>query len=340
MKQCSLSSIVRIGFLCLGLCRLAVAQPPAVTTLQIDVANQRAYTLDVADPLKFATDPSAAPSLANRTFGSFEILADIVAVNGKPAKGTLVTRGNRVAMSPNSAAGSAITDVERGGMGHWHFEILQEDGRPIGTLVAIGLTGGTPPPGGPSSSAQHNMAIVGGTGAFLGARGQAGQASQPFTRPAVSVAVLSATADPANRRTQGGGTLGFVLQFIPLIRPGVVTTPSGAAVFHADQTAVSDALPARAGEVLTIQATGLGPTRPGVDPGQPFPSDTLQDVNSPLEVTVGGKSAALVKAVGWPALADTYQIDFRMPEVAGPGTTTIQLTAGWIAGPEVKIAVQ
>jgi hypothetical protein len=96
-------------------------------------------------------------------------------VNGKPAKGLFVTRGTHVMLSPNAAPGTAIADGERGGMGHWHFEILQDDGKPIGTLVALGLTGGERLPGGPLHSAQHAMAIVGGTGAFLGARGQAGR---------------------------------------------------------------------------------------------------------------------------------------------------------------------
>jgi hypothetical protein len=115
-----------------------------------------------------------------------------VAVKGKPAKGLFVTRGTHVMLSPNAAPGTAIADGERGGMGHWHFEILQDDGKPIGTLVALGLTGGERLPGGPLHSAQHAMAIVGGTGAFLGARGQGGQAAQPFTRPAVLHADLSA----------------------------------------------------------------------------------------------------------------------------------------------------
>ncbi|MBI3683877.1 MAG: hypothetical protein HY235_26175 [Acidobacteria bacterium] len=39
---------------------------------------------------------------------------------------------------------------------------------------------------------------------------------------------------------------------------------------------------------LSLIATNLGPTRPGVDPGQPFPASPRQIVNSPLEVTVNG----------------------------------------------------
>jgi hypothetical protein len=310
-----------------GLCRLAVAQTTAMTTLQIDMANQRAYVQDIPDPQKYASDPTAVATSGFRIFASIINLMDIVAVNGKPAKGTFVARGTRVGLSPNSGAGTAVADVERAQASDWSFEILQDDGTPIGTLMALGLAGGDPPPGGPMNSVMHNMAIVGGTGAFLGARGQAGQAAQPFTRSAGGVPVLSMTADPANRRVQGGGSLGFILQFVTLSGPDIVTTSNGPAVFHADSMPVNDARPARAGEVLTLQAASLGPRRPGAG-------------ISPLEVTVGGKPAAIVKAAGWPALAETYQVDFRMPEGAAPGTATIQLTAAWVTGSEVKIAVQ
>src|SRR5574337_1612411 len=40
--------------------------------------------------------------------------------------------------------------------------------------------------------------------------------------------------------------------------------------------------PAAAGEVLSLFARGLGPVKPGVDPGQPFPSSPLATVNSPV----------------------------------------------------------
>jgi uncharacterized protein (TIGR03437 family) len=42
--------------------------------------------------------------------------------------------------------------------------------------------------------------------------------------------------------------------------------------YHAsDNTLVTRAKPAKAGEILTLFASGLGPTKPGVDLGEPFP---------------------------------------------------------------------
>ena len=142
-----------IAFLSLaGLCRLAAAQTPAMTTLQIDMANQRAYVQDIPDPQKYASDPTAVATSGFRIFASIVNLMDIVAVNGKPAKGTFVARGTRVGLSPNSGAGTAVADVERSQSSDWSFEILQDDGTPVGTLMALGLAGGDPPPGGPMNS--------------------------------------------------------------------------------------------------------------------------------------------------------------------------------------------
>jgi hypothetical protein len=107
-----------------------------------------------------------------------------------------------------------------------------------------------------------NNAVVGGTGTFVGVRGQLGGGQ------GTSIRLASITEDPTNRRTNGGGRLTVVVTLIPMSRPEIVTTASGPAVFHADFSPVTAAKPAKAGEVLMVRATGLGPTRPGVDPWQ------------------------------------------------------------------------
>ena len=124
-------------------------------------------------------------------------------------------------------------------------------------------------------------------------------------------------------------------------RPEIVSTASGPAVAHSsDFSLVTAAKPARLGEILSLLATGLGPTRPGVDPGKPFPTNPLAAVNSPVEVTVNGKPAEVLAAVGYPGTVDSYQVNFRIPTDTARGSATIQLSAAWIAGPEVRIAVQ
>ena len=57
-------------------------------------------------------------------------------------------------------------------------------------------------------------------------------------------------------------------------------------------------------------------------------------------MTVGGKEAEVINKIGWPGTYGLYRVDFRVPSGLPPGTATLQLTAAWIPGPEVKIAVQ
>jgi uncharacterized protein (TIGR03437 family) len=122
--------------------------------------------------------------------------------------------------------------------------------------------------------------------------------------------------------------------------PQIVAAASGPAVFHADFSAVTTIRPAKAGEVLIVRATGLGPTRPGIDPGQPFPLNAEQEVNSPVDVTVNGQTAEVINKIGWPGLVDTYRVDFRLPDATATGMAAIQLTAAWIAGSTVNIPIQ
>jgi uncharacterized protein (TIGR03437 family) len=148
--------------------------------------------------------------------------------------------------------------------------------------------------------------------------------------------------DPINRRMyHKGGTFRFTLHVIPMSRPEVVSTASGPAVTHSsDFTPVNAAKPAVPGEVLSLFATGLGPVRAAVEPGQPFPSSPLAAVNSPVEVTVNGKSAEVLAAVGYPGAVDGYQVNFRLPPDTTKGGATIQVSAAWIAGEPVSITVQ
>jgi uncharacterized protein (TIGR03437 family) len=112
-------------------------------------------------------------------------------------------------------------------------------------------------------------------------------------------------------------------------------------VAHAnDLSPVTDVTPAAPGEDLVLFATGLGPTRPGVDPGSPFSETIPTVVNSPVDVTVNGSPAEVLAAVGVPGAVDRYQVTFRLPADTPVGVTTIQVIAAWIAGPEVGISVQ
>jgi uncharacterized protein (TIGR03437 family) len=126
-----------------------------------------------------------------------------------------------------------------------------------------------------------------------------------------------------------------------MTRPEILITPTGPAIIHAsDYSFVTSAKPAGHGEILTLYASGLGPTRPGVDPGQSFTSDPPQVVNSPVEVLVNGKPAEVLYAGGFAAAVDGYQVNFRIPDGTASGQAVIQLTSAWITGSAVKIPIR
>jgi uncharacterized protein (TIGR03437 family) len=232
----------------------------------------------------------------------------------------------------------SIADTTRTAVAVFTFEILKSDGTPIGTIIATGLAAGAAAPGSPLAvTGGNNFVISGGTGAFLGVRGQLGAVAPP---PGVAAARgASMNEDPANRRRNGGGTQQFIAHLIPMFAPQIVSTAGEPSVFHSDFSPVTAANPAKAGDVLIVQATGLGPTVPGVDPGQPFPDQPVH-VNSPIDVTVNGKPAEVISSVGWPGLVDTYRIDFRVPDGTAAGMAPIQISAAWIGGPELRIPIQ
>jgi uncharacterized protein (TIGR03437 family) len=290
--------------------------------LDIEVENTVRYIADVTDPSKLAVNAAVTPAGTTRAFTDTIFIGDIVAINGKPAKGMWTSRQYTMGFSPSPATGSAIADVTQGTIAECKYEILNASGQFIGRLMDGGL---------------FPHAVSGGTGAFIGAKGEQASAA---ARVVKAIRLASMTEDPANRRSNGGGNTRILVRLIPAVRPEIVPTANGPAVVHGDGRLVSNANPAQGGEVLTLYATGLGPTTPAVDFGQPFPQGTAYPANAPVEVLVNGQPAEVLYAGGYPGAIDGYQVNFRLPATLSPGTAGLQLTAAWIPGPEAKVAVK
>lgn len=308
----------------IGAAQNVQSMPPVL--LKISIENLVRYDNDTPDWTKFGTQPSKATSLPvpGPTFGSGTGVADVVAVNGQPAKGLLMAREFIAHMKINPNPGQGIADITGEGYVEFVVVIIKPDGTRVGSLSVLGFVG--------------SNAIIGGTGAFLGARGQGVTPPLSANEGPRRTSVIE---DPANRRSLGGGKETLQLLVIPMSRPEIVATANGPAVVHAnDFTLVTAKNPAKAGEILTLFSTGLGPTTPGVDPGQPFTADPLQVVNSPVDVSINGAATEVLYAGGYPGTTDTYQVNFRLPSLVAPGMARLQITAGWIPGKEANIAVQ
>jgi len=318
--------------LCAVAYRQGWAQAPESAVLDIEWENSVAYYDDVADTSRLVSSPGPVPTTV-RNFMQLLVIADVVSVNGKPVKGTLVYSPRLIQVVPNPSPGQAIGDFGRFAMGDQHIEILQSDGTPVGLLMSSGFGGGSAPPGLPAGVS--TWAVTGGSGAFLGARG-----TLHYPPGNTGSRNASMQEDPAMRRALGGGRGHIIATLIPMFRPEIISSASGPTVFHADLSPVSSTRPARAGEILIVRVTGLGPTRPGLPPGTAFPGDPVQEVNSPVEVTVNGNAAEVLNKIGWPGTTDTYRVDIRVPDGTAPGPAKVQLTAGFIPGREVSLPVQ
>jgi hypothetical protein len=316
------------------LCSTASAQTPQATILTIEMENVVQYQENFANLQKNGTSTVMEAPISPLSFSPGYFVADIATINGKKSKGTTLARNIFVNLNTNPSGSQAIADVNRFQAMDILLEIQQADGTSVGTIVLSGVTGGSAPVGAPKTGVTGNFTVVGGTGAFLGARGQAATIMNTH-RP------TSTFENPINRRTFPSGLWKIVVQLIPMTTPQVALTAIGPAVVHSsDFSLVTAAKPAHAGEVLTLFASGLGPTRPGVDPGQVFTASPVQVASSPIDVLVNGKAGEVLYAGGYPNTVDSYQVNFRMPADTAPGIAAIQLSAAWIAGTDAKIPVQ
>ena len=118
------------------------------------------------------------------------------------------------------------------------------------------------------------------------------------------------------------------VHFAPALRPEF---------YHADWSPVDAAHPARPGEIVIAKAAGLGPTSPETPPDQPFPRDPLAAVLARLQVTVNGRPAEVVTALGWPGEVNLYRLDFRVPAGKPPGPATVRVEVKGIAGPPASL---
>jgi uncharacterized protein (TIGR03437 family) len=295
-------------------------QPVVITVETTDATLYRSDTFDVT---KIAKTPGLTTSVNQAFVGSVNI-GDIRTINGQPAKGIW---SYQVVMAlpirANPQPGQFIADVDSAGFFQCVWQFVSLDGKYIGTLYDAGA----------SPSPDH--AVMGGSGAFLGATGV-----HEMMQTVTAMRGASTSEDPANRRINGGGKVNVVFTLYPKSRPTVVSTPSGPAVVHSDGKLVSSANPAQAGEVLTLYATGLGPTTPAVSSGQPFPTGALSTANATIEVLVNGQSSGVLYAGGYPGAVNGYQVNFRLPAALGAGNAALHLTAAWIPGPDITIATK
>ena len=300
---------------------LSAADQPAFSTVTIQVENAVTYVDDVTDPSRLALSTTPATPGSTRAFTESITVADVVSINGRPAKGLWQTRSFSMGYSPTAAPGFAIADSAEGAPGECKWAILTADGILVGRFQEGGV--GT-----------HQ--ITGGSGIFLGIHG-----TQTTVQTVQAPRKTSMTEDPSLRRILGGGILIHTFHIAASYPPAILSGDTGPVVYHADFSPVTAANPATAGEVLIARAMNLGYTTPNVDPGSPFPASTPYSiVNAPVEVLVNGQSQDALNGIGWGGETNVYRVDFSVPKGSASGVLDVRLRVGGIAGPSVLVPVK
>jgi uncharacterized protein (TIGR03437 family) len=312
---------------------VGVATTASAQILDIEINNGVFYVYDTTDLSTFATSPAVVPPWSGgpspRNFFSGVFIADIVSVNGQPARGVMVRRGTRVGLTTNQVPGQAIADTIRGFIDDGVWEIQTADGTAVGTFTTHGFIGGPAPPGAPAAAAGTNLAVTGGTGAFFGVGGQLTAApvtGSPGTRVQASV-----REDPANRRINGGNRSRFLVQLLPAFRPEIVVAPGGRAVFHAaDGRPVTTGHPATVGEALTLYARSLGPQLPSAA------GAGSQIATGAVQVVIDGLAADVISAAADPQRPDVYRINFVVPDGVLSPISTLSVSSAWVSSTPVQ----
>jgi len=115
---------------------------------------------------------------------------------------------------------------------------------------------------------------------------------------------------------------------------------SGAVIFQ-DGGLVTASRPAQTGDILSVFATGLGPTKPPQPPsGQAAGVGTLYQTSSPVTVNVAGRSAEVLFSGLAPTFVGLYQVNVRVPAGLGSGLQPLTVSVGASTSAKVMLATR
>jgi len=300
---------------------LVIGQGPSEIKVSVQL-DKLGWYYDLGDPSTYGT---VAESLAPLPAGTIKammrnvIIADVVSINDKPARGTHVSQGIGIRTTNH--------DFPRNNLHYFVLDIQAPQGTQVGGLFGTLLGSGNAAPGAPAGAGL--WAVYGGSGAYVGVFGQGSNVGGS------NFYNTTFKEDTASRRTHSNGRLK-----LDFYLSGVRTPEIQTAYHAADLSPVTSAKPAQPGETLILEVKAAWSTRPPLEPGKTFAEEPLAALAFPVEATADGQPAEVINAVGWPGTRDRYRVDVRLPAVRAP-ETTLSLVAGYfLASLPYKIPVR
>ncbi|MSO19191.1 MAG: hypothetical protein EXQ56_01815 [Acidobacteria bacterium] len=126
-------------------------------------------------------------------------------------------------------------------------------------------------------------------------------------------------------------------------QPGIFTAGgTQGAILNENFSPNSISNPIDRGSVLQIFATGLGPTEPAVQTGQPAPlTPPFATLVNPVAISIGGAAASVEFQALAPGFVGLYQINVRVPANIAPGNTVpLRITQSGITSNQVTVAIR
>ena len=125
--------------------------------------------------------------------------------------------------------------------------------------------------------------------------------------------------------------------------PGIFTVSGSGGgdgvILHANNTLVTTAAPATAGETVVIYATGLGPTNPAFVTGSA--ANQANTTAMPVTVTIGGKSAAVTYSGLSQGSVGLYQVNAIVPQgLTGSQPVVITVGSTYTSRPGVTVSLR
>jgi uncharacterized protein (TIGR03437 family) len=108
-------------------------------------------------------------------------------------------------------------------------------------------------------------------------------------------------------------------------RPALVTSNAAVVAQHSDSSPVSNDVPAKTGEDITLLATGLGATDPLVPSGTVPRSSVTAQVRSLPRVRIGGADALVRAAVLSHDLVGIYRVTVQIPAGLEAGNAAVEI---------------
>jgi hypothetical protein len=176
----------------------AHTQTPTGSAVHVEFVNSTFYIRGYCAASEIGKDTSKLPVPASVPALTTGIgIADIVSVNGQPAKGAGIEVVNGALLGPAILPGRAIADFAGGPTNtSWELTFMNLDDTLIGTLQIEGHGNGRRPPDAPKEITGSAYTVTAGTGAFFGVRGY----FQPVQDTVSGERRTTVCEDPAYRR--------------------------------------------------------------------------------------------------------------------------------------------